>query len=61
MPAAILKFKREFDATNMTIEQIKAKARELGWPGLRIDANRFHETGVVMVSRMSRKAAYGDD
>lgn len=60
MPADVLEFHREFDATDMTCEQIKMKAREMGWPGIRIDGDKFNRGGKLIVERMSKKDAYGE-
>ena len=58
--AEIIALDRTFDATSMTIEEIRREARERGWPGLRIDAEEFNKTGKLIVERMSRKAAYAE-
>lgn len=58
--AKIIPFDREFDGTDMTIEQIRAEARERGWPGIRIDAVRFNTGGKLIVERMPRRVAYGE-
>lgn len=51
----IIKFCRSFDGTNMTINQIRDKARALGWPGLRISAPYFVKTGQIKVERMTKR------
>ena len=53
----VIPFVRSFNATHMTQYQIRDRARELGWPGIRIDTSRFNETGILIVERMSRKRA----
>ena len=58
--AKIIAFDRAFDATNMTIEEIRAEARSRGWPGIRIDAVKFNEGGVLIVERMSKRRADGE-
>ena len=56
----VIPFIREFDATDMTIEKIREKARELGWPGIHIDGDEVARTGRCIVKRLSRRHVYPD-
>jgi len=52
----LLKFDHQFDGTHMSPQQIMAKARQKGWPGIRIDANEFMQTGVLVIRRLPKRA-----
>lgn len=56
----VLPFERAFVATDMTIDEIREKAREKGWPGVHIDMDGYLATGVLMVKRLTRKVAYNE-
>lgn len=53
----VVQFTHKFDATDMTYEQMKQRARDLGWVGIRIIAKDVIETDRVIVRRISRKDA----
>lgn len=58
--AEILPFDVEFDASDMNVDQIRRKARELGWPGVHIDVHRMLKgDGRTIVRRLSRREAFG--
>jgi len=56
--AEILEFSGSFDATDLTIKQIRQKCRDMNWPGFRINAEGFMNTDRLIVERMSKKRAY---
>lgn len=64
MSAQILPFDTRFIAVdekqdiNMTIEQIRERCRQMGWPGMRIDWPEFDRTGILVIYRMTKKDAY---
>jgi hypothetical protein len=56
--ARITIFDREFDGTDMTLEQIEAEVRLRGWSGMRIDTHRaFCGDGKLMIRRLSKRRA----
>lgn len=56
----VIPFVRSFVGTHMSQYEIRDRARELGWPGIRIDARQFNDTGILIVERMSQKRARGN-
>ena len=44
-----------FDATNMTIDEIREEARNRNWRGLRINTEKFARTGVLTVLRLNNR------
>ena len=51
----VLPFTQQFDATDMTYEQMKQHARDLGWHGVRMIARDIIKTDRVIVRRMSKR------
>ena len=56
MSAEVLAFDHEFDATNMTLMQMKQEIHRRGWTAGRIDTERFMKDGKQIVLRVSSKA-----
>lgn len=56
----VVQFTHKFDATEMTYEQMKQHARDLGWIGIKIVAEDVLRDDRVIVRRMSRKDAFGE-
>lgn len=54
----ILPFDDRFDATDLTIEQIRMAVRHRGWSGMQIDGDQWFRTGRLIVYRLS--SAYLD-
>jgi len=58
MKAEVLKFDHQFDATHMTLEQMKAEIYRRGWHAGRIDTGRLiNGDGLIMVRRVTKKAS----
>jgi hypothetical protein len=55
----VLKFNTKFDGTHMSADQIREEARKRGWPGIRLDASEFMNTGVLTVRRLTKKHCNG--
>jgi len=56
----ILPFERAFDATEMTVGEIRQTARTKGWPGVHIEMDNFLATGVLLVTRLTRREAFNE-
>lgn len=56
----VIPFAVEFDGTDMPMNEITRKARELGWPGIRIDADEITKTNRVTVRRLARSRVFGN-
>lgn len=54
----VIKFERMFVATDMTVTEIREKARGMGWPGIHICSEKWLATGILVVERLTRKDAY---
>lgn len=59
MTATIHTLITELDVTDMAISEVTAKVRELGWPGFKIEAERFERTGRAIATRLSKRKAQG--
>ena len=44
-----------FDATNMTINEIREEARNRNWRGIRIDTEKFVRTGILTALRLKKQ------
>ncbi len=56
----IIPLDREFIATDMTLNEIREKARGMGWPGIHICSEKWLATGILVVERLTRKKAYDE-
>ena len=56
----VIPFDVEFDGTDMSVDQVREKARSKGWPGVHIDMDGLLATGTLMIRRLTRSAVYGD-
>lgn len=56
----VIEFTHKFDATDMTYQQMKQHARDLGWIAIKIVAEDVLRNDRVIVRRMSRKEACGE-
>ena len=58
MTAKVLRFDREFDATDMPFTQIRDEVERRGWPMVHLTTHRaFHGDGKLLAQRVSRKQA----
>jgi len=56
----VIPFERAFIATDLTVDEVRERVREKGWPGCHIDIDEFKKTGVMVVKRLTRKEAFNE-
>lgn len=56
----VLPFDVTFIGTDMSHSEVRETIREKGWPGGHLDMDGWRDTGVQVITRLTKKDAYNE-